>query len=297
MNFRFISVMLFVVSPLVSLAQVDAPPLEPPYTNSEPNFDGTENVIDLNKTDRSNLVPNRDSAASSEFIEHPNAKKGLYLIDSKNVYHYKTTLITQKQKSIMLTVGAVPIPNLTFTLSNGEVFDFADMYGDSAITQVTLNYEWKLFKGMKQLFGQAGFGFYSANGSGYFYSKNKDNPQPREKYTFYGLPMNLGLSYRFQYSDHPWFTPYIAGGGIYYVMAEIRDDGRRNSYVGTPAGYASGGLLINLTAWSRELQFRMDREYGINNLWLVAEIKAVQASSEDLDITSQSANFGFSVDY
>ena len=63
------------------------------------------------------------------------------------------------------------------------------------------------------------------------------------------------------------------------------------------AGYGGGGILINITRWSREIDFIMDREYGINNMWLAAEFRTVHSLNEDLDVSSDIFNIGISVDY
>lgn len=305
---------------------VDAPPNEPPYVTAEPTFEGNEPGQTPLPTTSSATSSSTSSALStstsssrtsapppkraevaaprtiknsdgSEYIEHPNAKKGLYLIDSAGVYHYKTSQKTQQSRSISLRFGNIPAPGITGSLDNGDVFDFHDMYAVDELPLVDLQYEWIPFSTMKQVYAQVGLGFASVGGVGFFRDKTLTSPPPFESFTFYMLPLNLGVSYRFQFSPHPWLVPYVQGGAFLIGLAELRDDSKRTSLTGTPAAYGAGGALINLTAWDKELQFRMDREYGIANLWLDVQYRLIQSSDQDLDFTSSYLNIGIAADY
>lgn len=273
-------------------AQVDGPPQEAPYV-----------TVDLNADDRSQLTkpfikqhPELETK-SSRYIDHPNAQKGLYLIDQQGVYHYKTNLASEQKHALSLKIGSVPVPNITYILDDGNEFSFADMYGETNLVQVNVDYEFRIFKDWNQLLGQLGFGFYTATGNGYFKSSYDPNFVPLEKYNFYAIPVSLGLTFRFRFSDKQWFVPYVSGGGVYYGLAELRDDGKKNKFVGVGGGYGAAGVMFSITSWSRDLQFKMDSEYGINNMWLTAEYRTVHSASKDLDIGADYASFGFTVDY
>lgn len=309
----------------------DRPPNEPPYTNIENEFDNSEGMINLNDQDRSQLVPppplnsQPSSAAPSssaltkpvssspskspettktektvekdaEFIKHPNAKKGLYLIDKDGVYHYKTEKISEQNQSLSVKIGSLPVPEIKGTLDNGSEFSFGDMYGNSNLIQTQIDYEFRFFKNYKQLFAQFGLGFFTATGSGYF-KAGDSNATPKEKYTIIGLPVSLGATYRFEFTNRQWIAPYLSGGGLYYSFVEMRDDGKKTKAVGTPGGYGAAGALLNITAWDKELQFKMNSEYGIKNIWINIEFKYIKTSNEDLDVSNSYLAAGVTVDY
>jgi hypothetical protein len=223
----------------------------------------------------------------------------LYLIDQNTGrYYYKTEKISKKNQSTSIRVGMITAPNITTEASSGEVYSFADIYGEDDLTYLILDYEWQPFKTFGKLGVVMGVGFFTASGNGRFSNPAvKDGAPAKEGFTFIGLPISAGGIYRFEFSDKQWLAPFVAAGLSYYALGEIRDDGKPPKIVGTPAGYAGGGILFNITAWSRDIDFVMDREYGINNMWFAAEFRTVQSLSEDLDVSSDVFNFGISVDY
>lgn len=291
--FTFISLIL--LTGVLSHAQTDAPPNEPPYTTSEPNFDGSETTA---KTTTPHPTPrSTTNKEATEFIQHPNSKKGLYLIDSSGTYHYKTKQLTAREQSVSLKISHIPTPDIVNSLDDGEEFDFSDMYGEESLLQVGLDYEWNPFPKTKQIYGLVGLGFSTATGNGFFRSKPLDSPPPKESYKLYILPISLGMSYRFEYRTHQWVVPYLSAGATYFALAEVRDDGKKSNFLGTPAAYGAVGTFINITSWDRDLQFRMDREYGISDMWLDVQFRGVASANKDLDFTAGYLNVGFAVDY
>jgi hypothetical protein len=89
----------------------------------------------------------------------------------------------------------------------------------------------------------------------------------------------------------------VNAGASYYLLGEIRDDGKRPAFLGTPAAYGSGGLMFNITAWDRDIAFTMDREYSISNMWLTAEFKVIESLNKDIELSTNFFNIGISVDY
>jgi hypothetical protein len=152
---------------------------------------------------------------------------------------------------------------------------------------------------------QFGLNFFTAQGSGRFIVDSSgnicDGSNPdcmaQEKYTFYAFPLDLGLNYRLQFSDHQWVVPFVAAGGTYFALIENRDDSKSFHAVGTPGVYAGGGLMLNISNFNRETAFALNSEYGIANLWLTAEGRYVKSFSNDLDLSSAVVSVGFAADY
>jgi outer membrane lipoprotein-sorting protein len=229
--------------------------------------------------------------------KHPGAKEVLYLIDEEGVYHYRVQTISKKDNSMFFRIISQDAPNI-IGHTDAEDFTFKDMYNVSSLSGIDFVYEWQPLKSFGKLGVQAGVGFATASGKGYFKSSDASltGKIPRESYTFFSIPLSLGVVYRFEFMERQWAAPYIAGGGIYNGLVEYRNDSDLNT-VGTPAAYGAGGLLINLTALNKDLAFTMDREYGFSQLWLVAEYRRVQSFNKELDITTNQISVGIGADY
>ncbi len=290
----------------------DLPPNEPPYTKTQDEVEAQqllnqelpptdEQVAEEEKPKAQPKVQPVQAETSSDSgrkkIAHPDAKKGLYLIDQNTGrYYYKTQKLSSKNQATSIRIGSITRPNITME-TGGIVYDFGLIYGDNDLPYLMLDYEWQPFRSFGKLGVVMGIGFFTASGSGRFANPAIENGEAKEQFTFIGLPISAGGIYRLEFSDRQWFAPFVVGGMSYYVLGEIRDDGKAPKVVGTPAGYAGGGVLFNITRWSRDIDFIMDREYGINNMWLAAEFRTVQSLNEDLDVSSDIFNIGISVDY
>jgi hypothetical protein len=182
--------------------------------------------------------------------------------------------------------------------TDAEDFTFQDMYNVSSLSGIDFIYEWQPLKSFGKLGVQAGVGFATATGKGYFKSSDASlaGKIPRESYTFFSIPLSLGVVYRFEFMERQWAAPYVAGGGIYNGLVEYRNDSDLKA-LGSPAAYGAGGLLINLTALNKDLAFTMDREYGFSQLWLVAEYRRIQGFNKDLDVTTNQISVGIGAEY
>lgn len=235
-----------------------------------------------------------ESILKTKKIQHPGAKDGLYLIDEDKVYHYRVETKSKQDNSFQVRLASQSTPDIT-TEINGDTLGYEDFYGSSNLTGVDFLYEWKPWKNFGHAGFQLGAGILIASGNGRF-GRSTLNATPKEDFTLFSIPLSAGIVYRFQYVDRQWFVPYLAGGGLYNGLMEYREDGD-TKIVGSPAAYGGGGGMINLTALSRDLAFRMDREYGFSNLWLTAEFRLIQSFNEDLDVSSNQISVGLGADY
>ena len=262
------------------------------FANAQTNGSDT---LDLNAPE---TKADGNSRIRTKKIKHPGAKEGLYLIDEEGVYHYRVETISKKDNSMFFRFISQSAPNLSGETDSGP-FTFEDMYETSDLTGIEVIYEWQPLKRYGKAGVQFGVGLTTASGKGFF--RNDDDPTladkvPRESYTFFSIPISLGLVYRFEYAERQWLAPYLAGGGVYNGLFELRNDNDYN-LVGTPAGYGAGGILLNLTAMNKELAFKMDREYGLSQLWVNAEYKRIQSFDDELDVTTNQISVGFGADY
>ena len=239
-----------------------------------------------------------------EKIPHPMAKEGLLSIEKDGSYYYQPVSFEKKNESIGFRAGGVlPAPNIVGP--DGST-SFSAMYGSSPF-QVTVDYEWYPFVKWGKLGLQGGAGFFTSTGNGRFAYASNDtsaacNPaveecEAREKYTFYGVPVSLGLIYRLQVTDRPYFAPYIAGGGSYYLLIEKRDDSKPFKAVGTIAGYGGGGVMFNISAFDRTTAFTLESEYGLHNVWVNADYRYVAGLSKVLNVSASIVSLGLVMDY
>ncbi len=332
---KLIWVVVFILSAQIGKAQTDGPPNEPPYTTLDNEFDkaaktpGETVQLQAGESALPPIVPVPpdvveapkptapaveveehaisqkgtylgrkvivDPETHKKYIHHPGAAQGLTLIDADGVYYYNPAMTATKDQTSTFRVGSVnPPPGIS---SADQKTNFSKMYGDYPTT-IVYDYEWKPLQGYGDLGVQTGFGFLTAQGQGHFDCSGAGCPTgpAKEKYTFYALPLNLGAIYRFQYIDQQWVAPYVSGGLSYFVLGEVRDDGKTH-FVGTPTFYGAGGLLFNISALDRETGFSMDSEYGLKTLWLSAEIRQIQATSNDLNMSGTVYSLGVAADY
>lgn len=311
----------------VARAQTEGPPNEPPYTNDlEEEFDqaaraggpatelkaGSEAPAIPTPAPAPEIVPVTPAEAAvaeeggegmvrqlppsgqSRYIKHPGAKKGLTLIDRDGSYHYTPTKFARREQTSTLRLGVIkPPPTIEAEVAGGTI-DYQTVYGSGNPFTLLYDYEWTPFQAFGELGAQLGFGVFTSQGNGRFVD---DGSIAHEKYTFYGLPINLGVVYRLRYFNKQWLIPYVAGGGTYFVLGEMRDDGKAPHFVGTPAAYGAGGLMFNVSRLDADTGFILDSEYGIASLYMTLEARQVQSVNKELDVSGTVLTLGFGADY
>ncbi len=282
---------------------VDTAPQEPPFTQEDSEFEDADNIANDERVPVIEAPPveatlpvraykpyaySGKPSKGVERIEHPMAAKGLIRIEKDGSYIYRTEPRAHNQSSTF-RIGVMQPPNI----QAADGTDFKTMYTQEDIAIAMFDYEWQPFSNFGKLGIQAGLGFFTAQGNGRFL----DGSEAREKYTFYAFPVNLGVVYRLEFTDRQWLAPYVAGGGTYFALLEMRDDDKGPKGVGVPAAYGAAGAMFNVSAFDRETAFTLASEYGISNLWVTFEYRYVKTFTEDVDLSSGMMNLGFAVDY
>ncbi len=236
-------------------------------------------------------VQRRNAKGGVEYIQHPQAAQGLIRIEKDGTYVYKAKdkEVTKKPESISVRLGAMNPPKIQAV----DGTTFVQMYSSSDVPVLLIDYEWEPFSSFGKIKLVGGAGLMTVSGNGRF----ADGTEAKEKYTFYALPVNLGLIYRMEFMDTQWVAPYLTGGGSYVGVIESRDDGKSPQAVGVPGAYGGGGMLFNISAIDRDTAFTLRNEYGIRNLWAIAEYRYLKTFSDDLDFSSGILNIGIAVDY
>lgn len=245
------------------------------------------------------------SAGYSQFndskkITHPTARQdGLTRIDAEGNYIYDEPQPLTNE-SFHIKLGYVDNPVMSVEIKNVNtnavtLVHFDDMYDGASKLSLGLDYEYFLSNTAGRWGVQAGAAFQFAQGRGRLAS-NPDQ-ESQERFTFVTVPLTLGLVYRFEYSDKQFFAPYVAGGGAYVGLVESRDDQSGLKAIGSAGFYGSGGVLVNLTAFSRELASEMRSEYEISQMWINLEFRWVNIESTAFTYDNKFIQGGISIDY
>lgn len=227
------------------------------------------------------------------YIRHPLAKKGLIKINRDNVYIYKTEP-SKKDRAVSVRIGMFDPSNLTNS-TNGNPFNL--VYTTSDAPLFMFDYEWPFYRGLGILSYKVGSGIYIASGNGRFENGN----EAPEKFTFLAFPSHLSLNYRFKYWDKQFLIPHIEAGVDAIPFAEHRDDNKNPAY-GAALGLAwaahgAAGVGFDITHLSSDDSFNLDREYGINSLWIILEFRAMIALSDKFDFSSNVINAGIHAEF
>ncbi|MDB2426214.1 hypothetical protein N9W41_01580 [bacterium] len=223
-------------------------------------------------------------------IKHPHAKKGLYLITKQREYIYKVKK-TKQSKAMTVQIGGY---DPTF-LNNGTN-NFSDFYDSGFL--INVDYEWQVYKGMLGVLGlKAASGLFLANGNGRLAS---DNSTSKEAFTFMMLPNSVSAVYRMKYWDKQPIIPYAEGGVGYYTFLEARDD-KKGPWPGRIGGsatahWAAGGAL-DLSFLNKDSILNLDREYGINGIFLTVEYRQLIGLSGTFDFSGSVVNAGILAEF
>lgn len=239
----------------------------------------------------------RQARPESRFIEHPNAEKGLIKIDKNKVYHYKVP--TSEQKGAGSFKIAVYEPTNLENPDDPSRINYDSVYDDTNTPLLLYEHEWQ--KGRR--FGKFGItasgGFFFAKGTGQFADPSIPD-EAREEFMMFVIPLHVGVIYRLAYTDTQLFAPYAGGGVGGMAFAERRDDDQ-NPRLGAALGFspnavAYAGLAVQLGKGARSF-LDLDREYGINKLWLTAEYRTYIHFGGDYDFSGDAINGGFTAEF
>lgn len=218
-----------------------------------------------------------------------NYKRGLLSVSGDGSYMYAGEDSELEGSASVRVAQMSPIP-----FENEAGFTYADFYGENAVPVVLIDYDWLALRRFGQWVISIGTGIGMAGGAGRFLDTGDE---AREKYTLYIVLNHISFLYRMQYSTHPWIVPYFSGGGVPAILYEHRDDNKGNRYEFVPAVQATGGVRFNIGKFDSSGVANLDAEYGINNLWLDAEVRRIQSFNERIDISNNLINVGLGFDF
>lgn len=270
-----------------------APKAQPPTASRPSTPVGSGGVIfDWSKYQNANEVP------------HPYAEKGLLRITRDRTYIYKVDESDQKT-AVQVRFGIYDPINLTAPGKDGAAETrFEDNY-ETQNPAVMADWEWQAWRSPIGKWGlTVGTGVYVAQGNGH-YANGLNGPggslgnnySPREIFTFVLLPVNIGAMYRLQIWHRQLLIPYATGGGTAYIFSEFRDDNKGPKFGAAPGAYFAAGGAFNLSYFDSMSRIQLDREYGINAIYLTGEYRQLISLNKKFDFDSDLINAGFLIEY
>lgn len=236
----------------------------------------------------------------AKLVPHPYAEKGLIRIDKNRNYIYKVDESDQKTATSVRFAPYIP-QNLEGSAGEDRITPtFEDAYDQTDTPAILLDWEWQLWRSPIGKFGATlGGGVYVAQGNGRFTGPVNSSLGlvPREIFTFVLFPINVGAVYRLHLWHKQLLVPYAAGGGTLFAFSELRDDDKPPKFGGSFGAYYAAGAALNLTYFDNLSRIQLDREYGINAVYLTAEYRGVVALSSRFDFSGDMINAGFMMEY
>lgn len=239
--------------------------------------------------------PQGPTQGGSVRVDHPRAAEGLIRINKDGSYQYRTK-VKAKSQSGAFRFGSMTPPRIE--TSNSQI-NFKNMYGTSNVYSLEGDYEWQPFRSFGALGLRLGMGVASVQANGFFSNPNRTDARTRseESYTMYMVPVSAFIQYRFEFARRQWVVPFINGGGTYYGLAEVRNDGSQPQMAGAAAVGGGGGVLLSISRLDPAGAFTLSEEYGIADMWLIIEGRSLQGLSQDIDFTNQFVSAGIAVDF
>ncbi len=244
-------------------------------------------------TSSQKLIP--QSGDDYELIRHPHAKKGLKRITKKGIYLYHVDT-SSNDTSGSFKMGFTDIPKISSTNSQ-DTINFSDVYGSGPINTFYGDYEWK---NLVSTFGfKIGTGLSISFGNGQIQDNSGQLVSSKEKFQLWMIPLDVGLNWRWELFKKQMFVPYFYGGFSAILLMETRDDKNilDSKFAYSLAGVSAGGIALRLDSLDPSSTLILDRDYGINSMFLVAEYRIQQGILKDLDFTTNSLNVGIIVDF
>lgn len=300
----------------------ESAPNEPPYNGTESDeFSDLQNssqeTIQTEEEYEPEIEEPQPKKSYSGIKENPNkwkpyervpdekrldelSQKGLFKISKKGEYQYKVQGSPQNSAA-SFRFGMASFPNL---VNQSGTTSFENIYGEDKKPMLMVDYEWQIFQAFGKLGIKVGSGLMLASGNGQFASDNPFNDpdngpttDAKEKYNFYMFPNSLAAIYRLDMFNRQWVVPFAEIGVDYLTFIETRDDGDDIKFGGAPHFHFAVGGSFLLDLLGRDMMTEIDRQYGVNHMWLTAEYRRLESMGADFDFSDDIINGGIMVEF
>ncbi|MBK9294937.1 MAG: hypothetical protein IPM57_10950 [Oligoflexia bacterium] len=265
---------------------------EPEQNTEEINIKTAE---EINAKAEKLLEPKKSHTQVVPYYSETESTPILKKITKKGEKIYATKKSEQKYLA-SLSMGPFFPANLE---GDVEGITYSNVYDTSPKLMAIFNIEWQFFKSAGKMGFQSGVGLFGAQGFGRFTSR--PSVAAEESISLLVLPVQLNLVYRMHYWDMQPIIPFGAVGGIYHGMVEIRDDksslGENLKFGGGAAWQWLGGVQIMLDGLDKEVLWQLDQDYGINHVYLTANIRQIFGLSNIYDFSALYYEGGFGFEF
>ena len=272
------------------------PPSTPPFEELPPDEPRGPIVAEPERpsSPRGEKIFDWDKHRGEREVHHPFAEKGLVRITKDKTYLYKVSESEQRRAADFHAGPFTPV-NLANPNADGAFSTYEDNYNGGA-PALLVNYEWQIWQMPVGKMGlRAGGGLFYSQGHGHFV--HDTTLKPLEVFTFIALPLNVGVVYRMQLFHRQLIVPYGEGGGTLWAFGELRDDNKSPKFGGAPAAYVAAGAAFNMTYFNAISRVALDRQYGINAIYVLAEYRGMIGLSKNYDFTASFLNGGILMEF
>jgi hypothetical protein len=255
------------------------------FENTTPD----SNTTRLNEDDKSGAHTSLDAFDGYEAT--PKLKEKL----KNGTYQYETNPSPQKQGS-NIRFGSYSFSNLTNDTNN---LTYQQLYNSKNVLLLSVDYEYQFFKTFGKLGLKGGLGFFTAKGFGHFI--HTPALASDTVFTLYGFPLTLAPVYHFQVAEGQILVPFVEGGLDYFAFSEYRDDKTSLSqslkFGGGAAAHWAAGLQLQLDFLDRQALLDLDREYGVNHMYLTGDFRQIVGLSNIFDFSGTIIEGGFLIEF
>lgn len=289
----------------------EAAPNEPPYSGTENDeFSDTETAPETQPEEYKPDIPAPiKSKTYSTVGESPDkwkpyqrvpdenrleelSERGLFKITKKGGFQYRVDESPQNSAA-SFRFGVASFPNL----QNASGIGFDHIYGEDKKPILLVDYEWQFYQGFGKLGLKVESGLMLASGKGQFATPYQGSTDAMEKYTFYMFPNSLAAIYRLDLFHRQWLVPFGEVGIDYLTFIEARDDGNDIKFGGAPHFHIAVGGSFLLDTLNREAMVDVDKQYGVNHIWLTAEYRRLESLGANFDFSDDLFNAGIMVEF
>lgn len=163
-----------------------------------------------------------------------------------------------------------------------------DVYGDKGVPYYSIEAGWKIVHELELHWEWA---YWWDEGSG----RTLGGDKVSEKYKLHLSPMELGLTYRFNFVQDQIIVPYIgcAGVGSYWMEERLDSSWKDRGIKWGVAG--SGGLMVLLDGAQKRASGAMERDWKVNNTYFFYNFKYSYLNSfndKGMDLTNTQHTLG-----
>jgi len=258
-------------------------------SKSESEIKNSENIKQVWPSPEPFISSGKEIRAGKRRVEHPLEERGLLKINTDGSYDYAIYGERRKRTS---SFSIYNLPSLRISSNTGN---YSDFYGTSNPAIFSITGEWLVFPNVSHnLSVRLSGGFGSVTGNGILVDARIP---AEERYTLYSIPLSTQILYRLDYIRNQWVAPYVMGGGGYLGLVELRDDSSSIKFAGAPFIETGGGLLVSLMRIDPKSMFVLRRDYGISDIWINFEAKAIASLRADIDFEGSVFGAGLVLDF